>query len=117
MQYGGHFPVLMAMSALQAIWEPKEDPTATVVRGSVRGWRNRAAMEESDPARSRSPGRHCGVKAMLNSWAKGESSAVTIWRLCHAIVKQDGTDAGHGMTRLAELGSVTSGSEKTARKD
>ena len=75
------------------------------------------AVEESDIARSRSPRRHCGVKAMFSSWAKGESSAVNIWRLCYAIVKQDGTDAGHGMKRLAELGSVTSGSEKTARND
>ena len=54
---------------------------------------------------------------MLKSWAKGELSTVGIWRLCHGIVTQDGTDAWVGMRRLAELGSASSGSEKNcARK-
>ena len=49
---------------------------------------------------------------MLRSWAKGDSSAVAVWKLSHAIVIKDGTDAGLGITRLAEFGSEMSGSEK-----
>ena len=69
-------------------------------------------VNENEAARSRSPkGRHSGVKAMLLSWAQGNTAAVTVFRLCNAIVNNDRTDAGHGMSRLANLGSGTSGSE------
>ena len=99
------------MSALQAIWDPPLQPAATARQ--MKGWKIQVDMERAaHVARSRSPRRRCGVKAMLKSWAKGDSSAVGVWRLCHAIVTEDGTDAGRGMRRLAELGSTTSGSEQ-----
>ena len=60
--------------------------------------------------------RRC-LKVMLKSWAKGESSTVGIWRLCHAIVTRDGTDAGTGMARLAGLASENSGSEQIIHKE
>ena len=73
----------------------------------------RDRLDEARAARSRSlKGRHHGVKAMLLSWAQGNSSAVTVWRLCNAIATSDGSDVGHGMSRLASLGSGTTGSEK-----
>ena len=105
--------VLVAMSALRAIWEPAEPAKAQ----KVRGYFKQAEMELSQNARDRSPRRRCGVKAMLKSWAKGESSAVGIWRPCYAIVTEDGTNAGLGMSRLAGLASASSGSEKTARRN
>ena len=106
---------VFAMSVLSEIWEPPlEEPAETATY--LRGWKNKVQLDEERAARSRSPRRRkCGVKAMLLSWAKGDSSAVSVWRLAHAIVTDDGTDAGHGMSRLAQLGSATSGSEKTAR--
>jgi len=53
---------------------------------------------------------------MLKSWAKGESSAVGIWRLCHNIVTGDGTNAGLGMSRLAALATESSGSEQNCSR-
>ena len=101
------FSLLLVMSVLQPIW----DQTELADTAKVRGWRRRHEVEESN--RSRSPRRRqAGVKAMLTSWAKGESSAAGVWRLCHAIVKEDGTDAGLGVHRLANIASASSGSEK-----
>ena len=99
--------LLLAMSALRAIWEPAA-PATLKTKGHIR----RAEMEHLMGDRERSPRRRCGVKAMLKSWAKGENNTVGIWRLCHAIVKHDGTDAGHDMAMLSELGSEASGSEQ-----
>ena len=69
-------------------------------------------------ARERSPRRRAAVKSHLISWAMGESSAVAIWRMCHAVAKIDSPDAGQGMKRLAEVASdQTNGSEQNcARK-
>ena len=104
------------MSALSQIWEPPPDYKSAETATNMRGWKNKVQLDEERAARSRSPRRRrCGVKAMLLSWAKGDSSAVSIWRLAHAIVTGDGSDVGHGLRRLAALGSATSGSEKTAR--
>ena len=101
------------MSVLQAIWTPPQQPAATA---NVRGWRNKVGVDIGH-ARSRSPRRRShGVKAMLKSWAKGETSAVGVWRLTHGIVTQDGSDCGYGMGRLAALASTTSGSEKNCSK-
>ena len=103
--------VVLAMSALQAIWEPIDAPAARRTF-KIKGFRKQLAMEDPEHGRSRSPRRSHGVKAMLKSWATGDSSAVAIWKLCHAIVTRDGSDAGLGMQRLAQLGSEVSGSEK-----
>ena len=103
--------VVLAMSALRAIWEPAA-PAKTKIRGCFK----RVEMEQLEHDRERSPRRRCGVKAMLKSWAKGEISTVGIWRLCHAIVTGDGTDAGYGMDRLANLGSGSSGSEQNCSR-
>ena len=104
--------VVLAMSALRAVWEPPAEPAIK----KTRGWVKRVEMEQSQTRRERSPRRRCGVKAMLKSWAKGEISTVGIWRLCHAIVTGDGTDAGYGMDRLANLGSGSSGSEQNCSR-
>ena len=53
---------------------------------------------------------------MLKSWAQGETSAVGVWRICHAIVAEDGSDCGLGMKRLSDLSSVRSGSERNCNK-
>ena len=98
--------VFVAMSVLQAVWAQ-----AAPAKVKVKGCFKQVEMELLN-ARDRSPRRRCGVKAMLKTWAKGENSTVGIWRLCHAIVTEDGTDAGCGMSRLAALGSARSGSEK-----
>ena len=106
------FFAALAMSVLRSIWEPPPKP-AEPAHHKVRGFRNRIQVDEARAARSRSPkGRHHCVKAMLFSWAQGNSSAVTVWRLCNAMVNNDGSDVGHGTSRLANLGSGTSGSEK-----
>ena len=102
--------VVVAMSALRQVWEPRSPQAAPATK--VKGWKRKIEMEEEEAARPRSPRRRFGAKAMLKSWAKGDSSACTVWKLCHAIVTEDGTDAGHGMSRLAQLGSASSGSEK-----
>ena len=103
--------VFVAMSVLRAIWEPEPAaPAKTKVRRL--GFHQKVEMELSQNARDRSPRRRCGVKAMLKTWAKGETSTVGMWRLCHAIVAGDGTDAGVGMSRLASLGSERGGSEQ-----
>ena len=104
--------LLLAMSVLRAIWEPAA-PATLKTKGHIK----RAEMEHLMGDRERSPRRRCGVKAMLKSWAKGENSTSSVWRLCHAIVTQDGTDAGLGMNRLAGLGTYTCGIEQNcARK-
>ena len=93
--------------------DPPQQPAATA---NVTGWRNKAGVEECH-ARSRSPRRRSHeVKAMLKSLAKGGTSAVGVWRLSSAIVTDDRSDCGLGMGRLAKLASLTSSSEKTARK-
>ena len=102
------FVLLPTMSVLRAMWEPAAPATM-----KTRGHLKRIEMEHLVVYRQRSPRRRCGLKAMLKSWAKGENSTVSIWRLCHAIVKHDGTDAGYGMARLAELNKAeTSGGEQ-----
>ena len=103
--------LLLAMSALRAIWEPAA-PAATKTRGMFQ----RIEIEQAARDRERSPRRRCGVKAHLKSWAKGENSTVSIWRLCHSIVTGDGTDAGAGMARLAELGSKSGSSEQNCMR-
>ena len=97
----------MTFEEIQAMWEQ-----AAQAKPKIKGCFKRVEMELSQNARDRSPRRRCGVKAMLKSWAKGENSTVGIWRLCHAIVTGDGTDAGVGMSRLASLGSERGGSEQ-----
>ena len=109
---------VLAMSVILPLLEPPPEPAEPAPRrgGPVKGWKNKVQVEENRAARFRSPkGRHHGVKAMLLSWAQGNSSAVTVWRLCNAMVNDDGSDVGHGMSRLASIGSGTSGSEKTVR--
>ena len=108
---------VFAMSVLSEIWEPQLEEPAETAPGSTRGWKNKVQLDEERAARSRSPRRRrCGVKAMLLSWAKGDSSAVSVWRLAHAIVTDDGTDAGIGMRRLAELATMRTGSEKNCTR-
>ena len=102
------------MSVLGPICTPPQGPAETA--NVVRGWRKKVGMEEGR-ARSRSPRRRsAGIKAMLKSWAKGETTAVGAWRLTHAIVTEDGSDCGYGLGRLAGLASVTSSSEKNCSK-
>ena len=86
------------MSALQALWEP-----AAPAQRKTKGLLKKIEMDRVLQDRERSPRRRCGLKALLKSWAMGEISTVAMWRLCHSICKQDGTDAGVGMARLAEL--------------
>ena len=100
----------LAMSVLQGIWAPMSNPAGTA--NKRRGWKQQVEMETLLAARERSPRqRRFGAKANLKAWARGETTAVGMWRICHAIVEEDGTDAGIGMGRLAHLASVTSGSE------
>ena len=108
--------VLMGISILQALFTEQAD----TVR-HVKGWRNKVAFEEANvnrsAPRSRSPrGRQSGARAMLKSWAKGEASAIGVWRLIHAIVDEDGSECGHAMARLSGLASETSGSEQNISK-
>ena len=104
--------VLLAMSVLQPIWDQSLESAATAAR--VHDWKRKMDMEEARAkARSRSPRRCRGVKALLKQWAKGETSAVAMWRVAHASVKEDGTDAGIGMRRIAGLANYKSGSETT----
>ena len=103
--------LLLAMSVLRAIWEP-----AAPARKKARGYFTRIEMEHAAHDRERSPRRRCGVKAHLKSWAKGEISTACMWRLCHSIVTEDGTDAGAGIARLAELGSTSGSSEQNCMR-
>ena len=104
--------VLVAMSVLEALWEP----AATAIP-RTKGFKKMAEMEHSIlKDRDRSPRRCNGAKAMLKSWAKGDISTVSMWRLSYAIVTKDNTDAGAGMARLAGLATAeTDGREKTVR--
>ena len=107
--------VFLAMSVLQAIWGDRNERLQQPLPETkmVRGLKSQGYAEGAFIARSRSPRRRsAGVKAMLQSWAKGESSAVAVSRLAHAIVTEDGADAGIGMSRLAGLASMTSSSDK-----
>ena len=107
--------VFVAMSVLQALWEP----VATAIPIRRKGFKQKAELEHSIlKDRDRSPRRCNGAKAMLKSWAKGEISTVGMWRLSYAIVTKDNTDAGAGMARLAGLATAESdGREKTVRKN
>ena len=108
------FALLAIMSVLDAMWTA---PLRQADTASARGWKNKIEVEEGRAARSRSPRRRSrGAKALLLSWAKGDTSAVQVWRVAHAIVTEDGTDCGYSMGRLAGLASATSSSEKTARR-
>ena len=105
--------VFVAMSVLQALWEP----AATAIP-KQKASRKKAEMEHSIlKDRDRSPRRCNGAKARLKSWAKGDISTVSMWRLCYAIVEKDNTDAGAGMARLAGLATAESdGREKNCPK-
>ena len=105
--------VLVAMSVLQALWEP-----AAASIPKTKGFKKKAEMEHSIlKDRDRSPRRCNGAKTMLKSWAKGDISTVAMWRLCYAIVEKDNTDAGAGMARLAGLATAESdGREKNCSK-
>ena len=87
--------------------DPPQAPAETAI--NVRGWKKTAEMEETKRSRSPLP-RHRDVNAFLKSWATGETSSVGIWRLSYAIVRVDGTNAGYGMSRLADLATESSGS-------
>ena len=64
--------VLVAMSVLQALWEP----AATAIP-KTKGFKKKAEMEHSIlKDRDRSPRRCNGAKTMLKSWAKGDISTV-----------------------------------------
>ena len=105
------FPVWLAMSVLQAIWEPQVQAEPALKR--IKGFKARADAEYAQAVRERSPRRrHHGVKAMLKSWASGDMSTKCMWNLCHSIVTEDRSDCGRGMSRLAALASGSSGSEK-----
>ena len=114
--------LFVAMSLLSCICKPAPGPAAAALdqaRSRVRGWRNKVEVDGAHcQIRSRSPrGRSAGLKALLLVWAKGECSAVAIWRLCHAIVNVDRSYCGFAMNRIAGLASSTSGSQKNcARK-
>ena len=92
-----------------------KDPAKT----AARGWRNKLDTDGSGAhARSRSPrGRSAGLKTMLETWAKGDCSAVATLRLAHAVVKVDRSNCGHGMVRLAELAGEagTTGGQKNCQ--
>ena len=60
------FPVWLAMSVLQAIWEPQVQ--AEPALKLIKGFKARADAEYAQAVRERSPRRrHHGVKAMLKS--------------------------------------------------
>ena len=102
--------LFLALSILQCLWGSNA-PAATAKK--CRGWKKQVERDALASTRSRSPRhRKFAARAQLKAWAKGELSAVGMWRLCSALVKDDGTDAGLGVARLAQLGSHTSGSEK-----
>ena len=105
--------VLFAMSVLQPLWEP-----AVPVIKKTRGLHHQIEVEQlAHEERERSPRRRFGVKAHLKSWATGDSSTVGMWRLCHAVCTQDGTNAGVGMGRLAGLAtSERSSSEQNCAR-
>ena len=108
--------VVFAMSILSAIWEPPASSPAETAP-PIKGWKNRVEVEMSAVrARSRSPRRKQGVKAFLKQWAQGETSAVAMYRICNAIINEDGSDCGRGMNRIANLASLTGGSEKNCSK-
>ena len=76
--------VLVAMSVLQALWEP----AATAIP-KTKGFKKKAEMEHSVlKDRDRSPRRCNGAKTMIKSWAKGDISTVGMRRLCYAIVEK-----------------------------
>ena len=104
------------MSVLQPMWQSPEEPAVTAT--AIKGWKNKCEAEAARNARSRSPrNRKSGVKSMLKAWAQGESSAVAIWRICHAIVVEDGSGCGRGMSRLAHLGTQRSGSQRNCQHE
>ena len=108
------FPVWLAMSVLQAIWEPQVQAEPAL---KTKGFKARADAEYAQAVRERSPRRrHHGVKAMLKSWASGDMSTKCMWNLCHSIVTEDRSDCGRGMSRLAALASRTSGSDRNCCK-
>ena len=111
--------VFLAMSALQPIWADRKERLQQPLPGTqaVRGLFNKVDAGGACIARSRSPRRRtAGVKSLWKTWAKGENTAVAISRIAHGIVTEDGTDAGAGMARLAELGSASSGSEQNCTR-
>ena len=76
--------VVIAMSVLTAIWDPTAAQAETAkVKG--RGIKRKAEAEWKKTYRPPSPRRSEGVKSFLSAWAKGETSAVGVWRLVHSI--------------------------------
>ena len=102
------------MSVLEPLWEP----AAPVIK-KTRSIEQQIEMERLAYEKGeRSPRRRFGVKAHLKSWATGDSSTVGMWRLCHAVCTQDGTNAGLGMGRLAGLAtSERSSSEQNCARE
>ena len=105
------------MSLLDCLCKTPEVQAGTA-EPTVRGWRNKVEKEAgSFRNRSRSPHRRsAGMKSVLEGWAKGDCSAVAMWRVVHAISKRDGTNCGIGVNRLADLACGSSGSVRNCQR-